>query len=274
MKQGKIFGLIGEKLGHSLSGQIHSRLFAALGAEAHYDLIEIPRGEFADTFPRLLAEYDGLNVTIPYKRAVLPYLESLAPEAAEYGAVNTIDCAARTGYNTDVTGFLRSLGERAESLAGDVLLLGAGGAARMMAKEALRRCRSLTVAVRDPGSENAASLCQELAGAARFVPLGQIEGRYDALLNATPVGMWPGVEGCPVDELVIARCGFVFDAIYNPAETRLLRAARALGIPALGGMGMLVLQAAAAQEIWLGQPVDGDLTNRLIRSLEGTSHAG
>ena len=145
----------------------------------------------------------------------------------------------------------------------------------MMAKEALRRCRSLTVAVRDPGSENAVSLRQELAGAAvQFVPLGQIEGRYDALLNATPVGMWPQVEGCPVDESVIARCGFVFDAIYNPAETRLLQAARALGVPALGGMGMLVLQAAAAQEIWLGRPVDGNLTDELIRSLEGTSHAG
>ena len=110
MKQGKTFGLIGEKLGHSLSGQIHSRLFAALGAEARYDLIEIPREGFADTFPRLLAEYDGLNVTIPYKRAVLPYLEALSPEAADYGAVNTVDCAARTGHNTDVTGFLRSLG--------------------------------------------------------------------------------------------------------------------------------------------------------------------
>ena len=106
MKQGKTFGLIGEKLGHSLSGQIHSRLFAALGAEARYDLIEIPREGFADTFPRLLAEYDGLNVTIPYKRAVLPYLEALSPEAADYGAVNTVDCAARTGHNTDVTGFL------------------------------------------------------------------------------------------------------------------------------------------------------------------------
>ena len=136
MKQGKTFGLIGEKLGHSLSGQIHSRLFAALGAEARYDLIEIPREGFADTFPRLLAEYDGLNVTIPYKRAVLPYLEALSPEAADYGAVNTVDCAARTGHNTDVTGFLRSLGERVEALSGDVLLLGAGGAARMMAKEA------------------------------------------------------------------------------------------------------------------------------------------
>lgn len=275
MKQGKTFGLIGEKLGHSLSGQIHSRLFAALGAEARYDLIEIPREAFADTFPRLLAEYDGLNVTIPYKRAVLPYLEALSPEAADYGAVNTVDCAARTGHNTDVTGFLRSLGARVEALSGDVLLLGAGGAARMMAKEALRRCRSLTVAVRDPGSENAVSLRQELAGAAvRFVPLGQIEGPYDALLNATPVGMWPQVEGCPVDESVIARCGFVFDAIYNPAETRLLQAARALGVPALGGMGMLVLQAAAAQEIWLGRPVDGNLTDELIQSLEGTNHAG
>ncbi|MCQ4950752.1 hypothetical protein NE646_14035, partial [Bittarella massiliensis] len=104
-------------------------------------------------------------------------LEALSPEAADYGAVNTVDCAVRTGHNTDVTGFLRSLGERIEALSGDVLLLGAGGAARMMAKEALRRCRSLTVAVRDPGSEHAVSLRQELAGAAvRVVPLGQIEG--------------------------------------------------------------------------------------------------
>ena len=270
------FGLLGEKLPHSLSPQIHSRLFALSGVQdADYQLIEIPRDAFDDRIDKLLQQYDGLNATIPYKRMILPHLRQISPAASRYGAVNTIDCRTLAGHNTDVVGFLQSIAALGSDLKGDILLLGAGGAGRMMALEAADSCNSLTVAVRDPASDNARALADDLAATGarwQMVSFGEIDGQFSLLLNATPVGMYPHSEGCPVSEQVISRCGAVFDCIYNPRQTLLLRRAQAMGIQALGGMHMLVLQAAAAQHIWLGTDFDPAALAAITAEMEDGLH--
>lgn len=251
------YGLIGHPLGHSMSPFLHRALFALGGRDASYELLDLSP-ETMEQQTAALTGYRGWNVTIPYKERIIPLLDRLDPSAARYHAVN---CVCRepdgslTGYNTDCTGFLHAI--RAFPLAGRVLLLGCGGAGRMMAAEAAMAGAELTIAVRHPEKPELTALAAHLAEACpgaeiRLTGLDQINGSFDLLLNSTPVGMFPHTEGCPVPEQVIRRCGAVFDAIYNPAQTRLMQLARAAGIPTVGGMDMLVQQAACAQTIWYG----------------------
>ena len=250
----KTFGLIGLPLGHSLSPLIHETLFRRKGVTARYLLKEIPKGTLAEAWPAL-REWDGFNVTIPYKKEILPFLKELDASAAECGAVNTVCCAEQKGYNTDIAGFLRSV-ERFR-MDGNVLLLGSGGVSSMMAAEVLKRKGTLTVAVRRTGERTEAfrsALVSRFPNAKiRMSGIGEIPAEdYDLLLNGTPVGMFPNAGVSPVEEATVCRCKAVFDAVYNPYETELARLARKHGIPAKTGLTMLVLQAASAQEIWLG----------------------
>lgn len=253
------FALLGHPLGHSLSPQVHSLLARCTGAELQYTLRDVPPQELPEALPELLG-LDGFNVTIPYKGAVIPYLARLDESAARYGAVNTVaPCAEGTiGYNTDCTGFLRSLGDWKEGL-DSVLVLGAGGVGRMFAIECARLGAAVTLAVRESSLPRAGALAEEISAAyrvpARALLTGDAAGKretYSLLINATPCGMFPHLDECPAPDALIERCERVFDCIYNPAETRLLRRAGELGKPALGGLRMLILQAAAAQEIWYG----------------------
>ncbi len=250
----KTFGLIGLPLGHSLSPLIHETLFRRKGISARYLLKEVPQGALATEW-QSLREWDGFNVTIPYKKEILPFLKALDSSAAECGAVNTVCCKEQKGYNTDVTGFLRSV--ECFHCGGKVLLLGNGGVSSMMAAEVLKRQGMLTVAVRQTGEKAEAfraALVSRFPNAdVRSVALDEIPADdYDLLLNGTPVGMFPKVGISPVSEQTVRCCKAVFDAVYNPYETELARLARKNGIPAKTGLTMLVLQAAAAQEIWLG----------------------
>lgn len=248
------YGLIGYPLGHSISPDMHRRLFELSGIDADYGLFPIEPEKF-DSRIDFLRGLRGFNITIPHKRRILPYLDKIEPRAERCGAVNTVKCenGRLYGYNTDCEGFLRALESAGIDLRGRVLLCGAGGVARMMACEALERGCSLTIATRDGTGARAAKedLIKIFPGAEIFDgKLSEVEGRFDLILNGTPAGMYPNVDGCPIAADVIQNAAAVFDAVSNPCETKLVKTAKAAGAKATGGLTMLIWQAVAAHEIW------------------------
>ena len=266
------FTLIGHPLGHSMSPWIHERLFRLAGQEADYTLTDIPAGALPDRIASL-RQLRGFNVTIPYKTDIIPHLTGLDELAARYQSVNTVAVnadGALSGYNTDCAGFLHSVGEIPEG--SRVLLIGCGGVGRMMATECYLHGAQLTVTERDlPRAQALAGELQsrfpDAKGTVRVMEAPPAED-FDLLMNATPVGMYPRTDACPVADAVIERSGRVFDVIYNPTETQLIRRAKALGKDAVGGSAMLVWQAAVAQSIWNGTQFAPEDIWALVRDMQ------
>jgi len=245
-------GLIGEKLTHSLSPQLHEKYGRLAGLDIAYTLHETATDGLAALLERLEADgYAGVNVTIPYKKTVVPYLAWLSPEAQSIGAVNTIrfDSGGRTGHNTDYFGLKSLLERNGFRLAGRrVAILGTGGAAR---------CAYFLA--RDEGAAEVFTVSrrpEEADSDITAISYAALErmSSIDVLINATPIGMYPHVSACPVSDVVIQKCGAVVDTIYNPADTALLKKAAALGIPHANGLWMLCAQALASEQIWTERP--------------------
>ena len=249
------YRLIGHPLGHSMSPQIHERLFALEGRTDSYSLFPFPPDKLETQVP-ILRGLEGFNITIPYQPAILPVLDSLDDSAALYGAVNTVRVqeGRMTGYNTDCDGFLRTMQAHGFSLKTSVCVAGAGGVGRMFAIEAVRQGAELTIAVRDlsKGQALAREISERFGCSVQVSTLDALDRPFGLIINATPVGMSPQTGVSPLPGPVTARAGAVFDCIYNPRETRLLCDARKAGVPFAGGMEMLVWQAAVAHEIWHG----------------------
>jgi len=264
-----LYQLIGHPLGHSLSPFIHERLFTLSGAEGRYTLKDLCPDSFEAEAATLLPTLAGGNVTIPYKQRIVPLLDRLEGKAALYRTVNTFKVTREetVGYNTDADGFLAALREAGVPLKGQAVLLGSGGAATVFACEAaLAGCQVTLYRPFDIASAEA--LCERVNGLAGRTAC-RIEDRFpegsvDLLLNATPVGMYPHTDACPVDTALVSRCAAVFDAIYNPRRTRLLEAAAASGAKAVGGMAMLVWQAAIAHTHWYGARFSSESIDELI----------
>lgn len=260
--------LLGDPVAHSLSPLIHNAAFRATGIDAEYhprrvEPEELPGAVAALREPGVL----GANVTIPYKRAVIAYLGALAPAAEAIGAVNTIvrqEDGALLGDNTDAAGFLHGLEGAGDLHGAPAVVLGSGGAARAVVYALLTDLRpeTLTIAARSP--EKAEALAADLAGldpdgTLRVVALGAAGAAIRAarlVVNATPVGMHPDEHATPWPEADdFGPAHTVYDLVYAPAETRLLREATARGARPIGGMKMLVGQAAASFARWTGTPM-------------------
>ena len=243
------YGLLGEKLGHSYSPQIHAQL-----ASYPYDLYEVAP-ERLDAFLRT-TELAGMNVTIPYKKAVIPYCKALSPAAARIGSVNTLVRRADGWYgdNTDYDGFCYMA--RDFAIAGKkALVLGNGGV-------------SLTVqqALRDLGAREVVVISRR--GPDNYENLAR-HADAQIIANATPVGMYPNNGASPLDLAGFPRLEGVLDLIYNPARTALLLQAERRGIACNGGLGMLVAQAKRAAELFTGRAIaDGEI-ERITRCLAG-----
>lgn len=255
----KHYGLLGFPLRHTMSPPIHQRLFELEGvSDFDYTLKEYSPEELSEKISDVLA-LDGFNITIPHKVEIIKYIDELADSAKRYNSVNCVvkKDGRYIGYNTDCDGFLRSIEAAGGKLDGTVLQCGCGGVGRMIAIECVRHGAKLTVSVPE-GFEDTVEPVREYARANGFsddikvVHPNEIEGKFDTLINASPVGMFPKVENCPVTEDIIANCGFVFDVIYNPERTKLMQTAEKHGIKTCGGMAMLVWQAVVAHEIWSG----------------------
>lgn len=271
------YTLIGNPLGHSMSPMIHDRLFALKGRDAQYSLTAIPTEELAEK-QEFLRTLSGYNITIPHKMNIIPHLDELDETAKRYNSVN---CVANRdgkaiGYNTDCEGFLRSVQNM--PLDGRVLLIGCGGVGRMMATEAaLHGASELVIMVLPADMPLAQALCDEIAPMAPATKVTIVQsgieeasGDFDLLMNACPVGMFPKTNACPVSDELVGRCGHVFDVIYNPTETLLMKKAREMGKPAVGGAAMLVWQAVRAHEIWDGDTYTNEQVQEIIRELEET----
>lgn len=266
-------GLIGEKLGHSQSPAIHRLIFQALGINGRYELIEVERGGVAQALEDLKRQgYAGVNVTIPYKREVMPCLDDIAREASIIGAVNTIYMTSQGdyGYNTDYHGFGRSLEHAGIIATGKTcVVLGTGGAARAVLKcLADKEAAALTVVSRKVCTDaEFAAFAEGLH--AEIIGYDELENRSgDILVNCTPVGMYPNIDESPVPESVAAAYKAVVDLIYNPKKTRLLAYGEKHGAKTLNGMYMLVAQAVGAEEIWQERQIDSSVIETIAKEME------
>ena len=266
-----IYGLTGYPLGHSMSPVIHRELFKISGFDATYGLVEAEPEKLGDAFRETLSALRGFNVTIPHKINIIKYLDELSPRAELFGAVNTVDVREDKiiGYNTDCAGFLNSLKMADIELGGNVLLLGCGGVARMIAFESLLAEANLTIAVRKEDIVQANLLKEEIKTKlnkdCEVILLEETKGGYDLVVNATPVGMYPKVDACPVSEEVVALSKAAYDVIYNPQETKFIKYAKNSGIKYSSGLSMLVWQAAVAQEIWNGVKFSNEDIEQVIQ---------
>lgn len=269
------FALIGHPLGHSMSPLIHDKLFALSGFEAEpYQLIDIAPEDIASSRP-LLEEYLGMNVTIPHKQSVIQLMDELGDSAKRYNSVNCIknDGGRLIGYNTDCDGFLRSV--ELLPISENVVILGCGGVGRMMAIETALHGGSITLAVIPQDVKAAqllmAEIMEKCSGASvKIADISTLDGCFDLLVNATPVGMYPKTDACAVSDKVIENCLSFFDAVYNPTETLLMKKARALGKTAVGGASMLVYQAVKAHEIWYGSTFAAEDISKIILEVENS----
>lgn len=227
-------GLIGNPLGHSFSPRLH----AAFGT-ADYELHPIP----AEALPAFFREraFEGVNVTIPHKIAVIPLLDELHPSAEECGAVNTVvnRGGKLTGYNTDIFGMSFALAHAGISLSGrHVVILGSGGTSHTARALAKREGAASVTVVSRSGEVNYSNISELV--------------ETEIVINTTPVGMFPHADASPVDLTVFPRLKGVFDAVFNPLRTRLIEQAENLGVPVASGLLMLTAQAKAAGILFRG----------------------
>ena len=268
------FCVLGESLPHTISPTIHQRLFELSEKKGDYSILELTPDQLL-TQADFLKSFTGYNITIPHKVKIIPFIDKLDTSAKRYGAINCVhnNDGISTGYNTDVVGFLRALESGGGSLGGKVLLLGCGGAGRMMAIEAALAESDLTIAVRESSMEKAQKVLEDILilkpdAKVTITSLNSIQGSFDLLINSTPVGMYPDTDNCPVSDEVIKNCKCVFDAIYNPTETSLLKKSKGFGGCTINGMAMLVWQAVAAHEIWDNASYTAEEIDKLITQME------
>lgn len=262
-------GLLGRGILESRTPHMHEAEGVRLGLSYRYDLFDfdslgLDDSDLAEVVGRLRREgYAGLNVTYPFKERVIPLLDSLSPDAAAIGAVNTVvfrDGAA-VGHNTDCWGFAESFRRGFDRPAlGEVVLIGAGGAGKAVAKAlADLGVRRLTIFDSDgaKAARLAASLRVQGRSAVDITDLVPALAHADGLVNATPVGMAKH-PGMPVEQAWLRADMWLVDVIYFPLETELLRAAQTMGCQAMSGSGMAVFQAAKAFELITGVAPDPD----------------
>ena len=266
----KICALIGDPVEHSMSPVMHNTAYKKLGLDYVYIPFRVkPEGLEPAVAGLRALNVKGFNVTIPHKVSVIPWLDGLDPLAEKIGAVNTVvntDGELR-GYNTDAEGFLQALLEHGIKPKGKrIAVLGAGGASRAITYILVGKGARVTILNRQQELDWAEDIAQlirkDLGKEVKVLELGQLAGaieNVDILINATSVGMSPAAEESPVSAHLLNKIPAVFDIVYNPMETRLLREAKAAGARTIGGVDMLAWQGALAFEKWTGQKAPLDL---------------
>ena len=246
----QLYGVVGNPIGHSLSPTMHNAAFLETGLNAVYLAFET--NDIRDAVKGMKAMgIKGLSVTIPYKEDVIPLLNEVDDLAAKIGAVNTVvnQEGLLKGYNTDAVGALKALEEKTEISGKRCLIVGAGGAARAIGY--ILKKKGADVIVVNRSVERGESLCRDIG--CTFVHLNELEFQTsDILINTTPVGMTPETDLCPVPEKVLKRGMIVMDIIYNPLETRLIRAAKSMDCLTVNGLGMFIHQGAEQFRLWTG----------------------
>lgn len=276
----KIYGLIGYPIKHSLSPAMHNAAFKKLKMNALYMLFEKTREEFPAAVRQLKAMgVRGFNVTVPYKEEIIPYLDGLDAQAKRIGAVNTVlnQKGRFIGYNTDALGFIASLKEDLAFVpkGKSIFIIGAGGAARAIGF-ALAKEKAKSIVFRDCLAEKAERLSKDIKGIfPDCLVSGQARGpapTIDLLVNASNCGM-KSTDPLPIEPKILPAGIKVYDIIYNPSPTKLVKEAGKRGIKAINGLGMLLGQGRAAFEIWTKQKAPLSIMRGALRkAVSGKPH--
>lgn len=272
----KLLGLIGDPVEHSLSPALHSFLLSRAGLNYCYLAFRVGREGLGAALAGMRAlGIRGFNVTIPHKEAVIPLLDRLSPEAEGIGAVNVVvnEGGVLIGHNTDCKGFLRGLEARGIPLSGmKAVVVGAGGAAAAAVFGLLSAGAEVAVANRTFSRAEALARRFSRLGTVEAAPLEGLPGllrEAELLVNATPLGMWPHTERTPVPPEFLRGDVVVYDLIYNPLKTKLLREAEARGCSVIRGLEMLVHQGVGALELWTGHRFRAEDVAAALEYLEG-----
>lgn len=247
------YGLIGEKLGHSFSKEIHERI-----ADYTFDLIPLSKDEFKDFMEK--KDFTAINVTIPYKKDVIPYLDEMDEHAKAIGAVNTIvnKDGKLKGYNTDFTGFLYMVKKHNVHMQGKkVLVIGNGGAsAAIQAVVKHEEAREMVIVDVVPGN-----------GAISYDKMFSDHLDAEIIINTSPIGMYPRIGNAPIDITMFHMCEAVMDVIYNPILTRLCFEAQECDIKRVNGLEMLIAQAKQSVEFFLDKKIDDEIIDEIYQDM-------
>lgn len=252
--------IIGKDVSQSASPEIHAFITERLGVKATYDKVSIPVDKFEESIEGILKEYDGMNVTIPYKLSIIPHLAEICDDAKTFGAVNTVVNSVKKGYNTDGMGFMQMLHAAGINVNGKTaLILGAGGAGRSVSKKLIDA--GAKVEIYDRTAQNAVAVANEFGG---IKVLDEVTPHaVDIIVNATGVGMHKSEGVSPVGEDVLALCDIAVDLIYVPAQSEFLRIAASLNKKTLNGMPMLFYQAYYSDCYYFGLQPDPSVAAKL-----------
>ncbi len=258
----KLCGIIGNPVEHSLSPAMHNAAFSDLGLNYVYLAFRVD--DVGDVIKGMKSlNIIGLNVTIPHKIGVMKYLDEIDETAEKIGAVNTIfnDAGNLKGFNTDWKGAIRSVKEQTSIRDKRAVILGAGGAARAIVFGIKREQGELTILNRTV--EKAEKLSKEIG--CNFGPLDELKNiQGDILINTTSVGMYPNESNSLVEKDVLRNFDVVFDIVYNPMRTKLLKDAESVGCKTISGVDMVVLQGVEAFELWTGKKPNVKLMKKVV----------
>ena len=262
------YGVLGEKLPHSISPEIHEKIFELLNIDGAYKIFEVEKKDLNKVCDSLrVLKIKGTNVTIPYKQEIMKYLDSISQEAEKIGAVNTIYLkdGKLSGHNTDYFGFGTIIDRNKVNIQGETaMVLGTGGASKAVVTYLLDRCVEKIYLVSRTKKEES-DYDDSRVEYTTYEDINDIKGHI--LVNTTPVGMYPKSEASPVQEDVIRNFDTLIDIIYNPRMTKFLEIGQNLGKKICGGLGMLVGQAIKAEEIWQEMSIDNDVLEEVYKCI-------
>lgn len=264
-----IFGLVGEKLGHSLSPQIHEQVFDHFSIDARYNLFSINKEDIKNVILAFKTlGVNGTNVTIPYKETIMNQLDVISDEAKKIGAVNTVHIkdGLAYGYNTDYYGFKKMLlRENVKIFENEFYVLGSGGAAKAVVHLLVDEGAKVFVVSRDKISAERKFNIAEVEFL-DYDDLKNIKNSY-AIVNTTPCGMYPSITSSPVDKNILKNFKIACDIVYNPEMTRFLNDASGEGLKIVKGLFMLVAQAMKAEEIWNEKSIPKELEETIFMKI-------
>ena len=262
------YGLLGEKLGHSYSKEIHEIFFELTGKKASYEMIEREAGEIEELLESIRkGKFNGINVTIPYKLEVIKYLDEVSEIAKKIGAVNTITLKDEKliGDNSDYFGFLKTLELNDIDVSGKkVLVLGTGGASKaiynVLVDNGVENVYLATIIEDDPFKVRTQD---RLIHYSAIAALRDIE----LIVNCTPVGMYPAIDNCPLEKKNLINANALIDIVYNPEETVLMTKYKLKGAKVANGLTMLISQAVKSEEIWHNEKYGTEILQKIHKRL-------
>ncbi|HZJ76144.1 MAG TPA: shikimate dehydrogenase [Oscillospiraceae bacterium] len=269
----RLYAVIGDPISHSLSPVFQNYFIKKRNINAVYIPLKISADTLFCSLEILKNNFAGFNVTIPHKENIMQYLDEIEHSAVKYGAVNTVKVVNNRliGYNTDGIGFVKSIENLNVSLKEkQILLLGAGGAARVIAHKIIKMGGTLTIANRN--INKGIQLKKEIQDfydiTVNSTEPKDINQSFDIIINSTPVGMYPDIDKSPVDSDILQKAELVYDIIYNPFETKLLKLGKEFGAEIVNGLPMLVYQGLKSFEIWTEEQATREEKKEIYKGLK------